>query len=373
MTLQPTKTPSVARTFSVQLILWSLITVLFILNMRFTFALDWRTASCISVGVWMPWSVIGSLMILAIRRFDLGSQTTYTELMLFVLGIAFMCVCFAVLSSFSEWFMQSWLDLPLQELPIPTLSGITADKVTHWSTHFTRRCFMAIPICLGIAGISVFMHSREKIARREIEALEERAQVNQSRIEMLYAQLRPHFLFNALNTISALVHQSPDDTVRIIGLLSHLLRQTLESTARSEVSLDGEIELVKKYFSIEQARFGSKLQLEVLVPQDLKEAQVPALILQPLVENAVRHGISPKKSGGRVTVTAMRSDTGQHLRLLVQDDGVGIKSVFHEGIGLSNTRARLRLLYGADAAITIAPALRMGAMVWVEIPWRTAS
>ena len=365
---------SIVRTFIIQIVLWSLVTILFILNMRFTFALNWQTASCISVGMWMPWSIIGSLMVLGIRRIDLGTKTSSKELLFCALGVALMCVLFALLSSLLQELMQSLMHLEMQELPVPTLSGIPTDTGTSkWGTHFVRRCFMAIPICLGIAGISVFRHSRDKIARREFEALEERAQVNQARIEMLYAQLRPHFLFNALNTISALVHQSPNDTVKIINSLSHLLRQTLECNARSEVPLNSEIELIKQYFSIEKARFGSKLQLEILVPQEYGQVQVPALILQPLVENAVRHGISPKKAGGRVTLTAMRSHTGEHLRLLVQDDGVGIKSNAGDGIGLSNTRARLKLLYGTDATMGLTLTMLTGALVWIELPWRQAA
>jgi two-component system LytT family sensor kinase len=342
--------------------------------MRFSFGLSWQMALCMSVGLWMPWCVIGSLTILGIRKLDVGVQTSSRELILCLLGLVMMCVLFAVLSGLLMEMMKLWMNLKSQDLPAPTLSGIPADaEAPKWSAQFIRRCFMAIPICLGIAGISVFTHSRDRIARSEFEALEERSQMNQARIEMLYAQLRPHFLFNALNTISALVHQSPDDTVSIIGSLSHLLRQTLECNARSEISLSGEIELVKKYFSIEQARFGSKLQLEVLVLKEYEAVQVPALILQPLVENAVRHGISPKKSGGRVTLTAVRSDTKENLRLIVQDDGVGLDPKSADGIGLSNTRARLKLLYGTDSDLGIAPAMREGALIWIELPWRTAA
>jgi LytS/YehU family sensor histidine kinase len=183
-------------------------------------------------------------------------------------------------------------------------------------------------------------------------------------------QLHPHFLFNTLNAVSALMHQDVELADRMIARLGDLLRTTLDNADKQEVPLQQEIDFIRPYLEIEQARLGTRLSIGIDIDPNTVDARVPNLILQPLVENAVRHGIAPRPGPGRIEISARRENG--HLHIQVRDDGAGIKQIdrLKEGVGLSNTRARLEQLYG--------PAHRFelknghGFTVSVTLPFRDA-
>jgi len=187
-------------------------------------------------------------------------------------------------------------------------------------------------------------------------------------------QLRPHFLFNALNTVSALVHKDVELADRMISRLGDRLRLSLENSGVQEVSLKRELEFLDPYLEIEQARFGNRLKVDLSIDNDTLDAQVPNLLLQPLVENAIRHGIAPRTSGGGVWVTAKR-DQGE-LCLTVRDDGGGLPSDWNEdngGVGLGNTRRRLEHPDGEKHRFEVGNSNSVGLEVSLTIPFRLAN
>jgi two-component system, LytTR family, sensor kinase len=185
-------------------------------------------------------------------------------------------------------------------------------------------------------------------------------------------QLHPHFLFNTLNAISALMHQDVEVADRMIARLGELLRATLESADLQEVPLSQELEFIQPYLEIEQARLGPRLRVEVHVDDDARDGLVPNMLLQPLVENAIRHGIAPRTEPGSIAITAQR-DNGS-LRLQVRDDGPGMPSSgpsrSRNGLGLANTRARLQQLYGTASNLEVSNGRPAGLEVTVTIPFR---
>lgn len=210
---------------------------------------------------------------------------------------------------------------------------------------------------------------RSRDAQMERETL--RAQVAEQRLIALTGQLQPHFLFNTLQGISTLIHRDPAAADEMLAKLSDLLREVLRHRDHVLVSLDDEIRFTRTYLDISQIRFGNRLQFEILVPPALLHASVPLFILQPLVENALAHGIGPRAEGGQVAITA--SQRGDRLLLDVADDGAGIDPAARgDGIGLRNTRERLLASYATDAAFTVGPAPGGWTVARLDLPFRVS-
>ena len=211
---------------------------------------------------------------------------------------------------------------------------------------------------------------RQAHDRERLEARLARAQ-----LESLERQLHPHFLFNTLNAITALIAQEPRSAERIVTGLSELLRFSLSRAGEQEVTLERELELLGRYIEIQQVRFPDRLRVQLDVDPSVLTALVPSMILQPLVENSIRHGISPRAAGGRVDVRAERD--GDALRLHVSDDGLGAGAPgageARGGVGLGNTRARLQHLYGERQEMHAGPGAAGGYVVSIVIPFHTAA
>ncbi len=197
---------------------------------------------------------------------------------------------------------------------------------------------------------------------------ERAASLARARLEALRMQLQPHFLFNTLNTIAGLVHEEPDKADAMLTSLSELLRMSLATSSEPEMPLGRELDFVERYLDLMHARYEERLLFTIDAEPDARAALVPPMLLQPIVENAVEHGIQPKPGGGRVTVRAWRD--GDTLRLAVRDDGVGLPpgAPPPDGIGLGNTRARLRELYGDRASLTLQT--RDGTEAAIALPFR---
>lgn len=213
-------------------------------------------------------------------------------------------------------------------------------------------------------------YHRQAHDRERLEARLARAQ-----LESLELQLHPHFLFNTLNAITALIAREPRSAERIVAGLSELLRFSLSRAGEQEVTLERELELLGRYIEIQQVRFPDRLRVVLDVDPAVLNALVPSMILQPLVENAIRHGIAPRAAGGRVDVTAVRD--GDTLRLHVSDDGLGASAPRggerRGGVGLGNTRARLQHLYGERHEMHAGPGESGGYAVSIVIPFHTAA
>ncbi|MBL9137310.1 MAG: histidine kinase [Verrucomicrobiales bacterium] len=230
------------------------------------------------------------------------------------------------------------------------------DVLVYWSL---------VGVCQAITN---FRSSQERGRR----AAELEARLNRAKLQALRVQINPHFLFNTLNSIAALVYVNPRAADEMLGDLSALLRRSLDSMEDQEVTLAQELDFVGVYLAIEQKRFGGRLQLEQIVPDDLRKALVPALLLQPLVENAVRHGIEPQRGPGLISIEAKRED--HHLHLVVRDNGRGLKVAdvngsVRAGIGLANTQARLQGLYGPSQRFSFGKAEPQGWRVDIHLPF----
>jgi hypothetical protein len=216
-------------------------------------------------------------------------------------------------------------------------------------------------------------HERDRRAAERETQLE--GQLARAQLDALRAQLNPHFLFNALNSVAMLVRAGARaEAVRALAELAELLRRALYGPSTAEVPLRDELGFVERYLGVERLRFQDRLEVAVEVDADALDAAVPNLLLQPLVENALKHGIAPRAAGGRVTVRA-RVD-GDVLRLEVADDGAGLRDGAPNataGVGLANTRARLDRLYGAAARLSLRAGEGGGAVVAVELPRRAAA
>jgi sensor histidine kinase YesM len=222
-----------------------------------------------------------------------------------------------------------------------------------------------------IVTVSHALDYYRKYHERELRTSELEKRLAQAKLQALQMQLNPHFLFNTLHAISALMHKDVEAADRMIARLSDLLRYALESTDAQEVPLKQELDFLKRYLEIEQTRFGNRLAVQMEIAPETIDARVPNLVLQPLIENAIRHGIEPHSKAGRISLRATRDN--ETLVLQVRDNGAGVSnhSKLQEGIGLSNTRARLQELYGADHRFELNNATDGGLLVSVTIPWRT--
>ena len=262
-------------------------------------------------------------------------------------------------------------NLALFALAAPVI-GATQVEPT-WFGTFSRLLGTTFLLNLPVYWLIVAAAHVERLVRtareKDRRQLRLKAQLADARLQTLRAQLQPHFLFNALNTISVLMHENVDSADRILLQLSALLRRSLDGSEACEVTLGEEIRFLESYLEIEQARFGGRLGFRLHVPDEVLEARVPTLILQPLVENALHHGIAARAGPGRVEIKAYRR--GDVLLLSVSDDGRGLPQATTERVGLANTRARLHLLYADRQRFEVRNSDDGGVIAEIELPWRT--
>jgi signal transduction histidine kinase len=220
---------------------------------------------------------------------------------------------------------------------------------------------------LTVLAIHAVRHSRA-VQEREVARAQLEAQLAQAQLQALKVQIQPHFLFNTLHAIASLVREDPPRAERTVEQLSEMLRTTLTHHQTQEVTVREELETLRPYLEIEKLRLGERLSVELDVDAATHGALVPHLLLQPLVENAIRHGISPRRRPGWVKIE-VGSGAGGTLRLAVEDNGRGMSGPVRPGaIGLANTRARLGQLYGAHHRFTIRSEPEIGTRIDIEIP-----
>jgi sensor histidine kinase YesM len=224
----------------------------------------------------------------------------------------------------------------------------------------------------AILGVRYAIEYYQKYKERELRASQLETRLAQARLQVLKMQLHPHFLFNTLNAISELVFKDPESAEHMITNLSDLLRLSLENVGVQEVPLKQELDFLGKYVEIEQTRFHDRLRLKMNIAPETLDATVPNMILQPLVENAIRHGIGVRSSGGNIEVGAERENGMLHL--FVRDDGRGVlngaQHALKEGVGLANTRARLDHLYGVAHRFGLENSPGGGLTVDMMIPFK---
>jgi two-component system, LytTR family, sensor kinase len=244
--------------------------------------------------------------------------------------------------------------------------GVLAREGAKWGVINFHVALLVYAACVGVT--TYVLESRERRAR-ELQLSRVEGQLTRAKLEALTAQIRPHFLFNTLHTIGQMWRSGrATEADAMLDRLGSLFHRVLSSTARPEITLEDELGLVREYFAIEEARFRERLVTRIDVDDPAKACMVPPLILQPLVENAVRHGIAPMPRGGTVTVSA-RVAEGE-LRLAVIDDGAGSLAGGAEGTGtgLSNTRQRIAQIYGDRAVMRMEHPADGGTIVTIRLP-----
>jgi two-component system, LytTR family, sensor kinase len=306
------------------------------------YSYPWDRALWWQLWEWALWGLL-SLIIFAVcrvcERRSLGWRKQALVHALAGSAVALTQGFLAALGSHIEAWWRGW---PPMQNGKPW-SFLMIEKVTVVN-HFHQNLLIYVAIVAAWNAVRHYKRARE----RELRAAELEAQLAHAQLEALRAQLHPHFLFNTLNTVAELIHHEPCKAEEMILQLSELLRLALQSQATQEVPLAEEIAFARRYLEIEQTRLGERLTVEWFIADETLSARVPNLILQPLVENAIRHGIAPFTGRGRVAIRASRHDG--RLTLQVCDTGcspdANASAPGGHGIGLANTRARLQRFYG---------------------------
>ncbi len=285
-----------------------------------------------SLAIWLAWAYVWALLTPAILwlavRFPLERPHLAKALGVHAASSAALVV----------------VDLALYAGVAPWVGALSAGPT--WVATFSRLLgttfFLGLPVYWILVGAMQAVRLARAARERERRASRLEAQLAEARLTALRAQLQPHFLFNALNSVSVLMHEDVEAADRVLVQLSGLLRRALESSAEPEVPLREELAFLEAYLAIEQVRFEDRLSCRVDVAPDVLDERVPSLILQPLVENAVRHGLGASPAPCRIEIASERRNGSLHLS--VRDDGPGLSPGAAEGVGLSNTRSRLELL-----------------------------
>ena len=291
------------------------------------------------------WAALTPLIFRLSSRFSLARAP-----LLIVIGIIISVGVFLLLG-----FARQEVFAPLRHRPFRGLSEIGRMR-------FVPQLLFYFAILAAGFAREYFLRDQE----RQAHAIQLQAQLAEARLDALRMQINPHFLFNTLNAVSALVDRDPSGVRKMIARLSELLRTTTDSRASDEVPLRQELQLLDRYIEIMEIRFQGRLRVEREVEAAVMDALVPNLVLQPIVENALEHGASRALGEGVVRIAARRE--GDRLAVTVRDNGPGV-GARHEGVGLGNTRARLAQLYGDAAGVTLTTAADGGAIAEIVIPF----
>ena len=351
--------PGIRRQWVVALVLWSIPALLFTIPSLLEGTATAQIVVTESLP-WLIWALLTPLVLLQARRYTLEEPGRARDIRVHVSTALLISVFYGtvnvslyfLLGSVAPGtsFLRSWLE-----------------AVAVWTP-------LGMIFYAAIASVGLVLAYQQRLQERDVQAARLEAQLSDARLHALRHQLNPHFLFNTLNTIAMHVRTGDAGTsVQLIARLSELLRHMLDEGRAPEVPLRTEMEYIERYLEIEGARFSDRLRTVVDVPESLRDALVPHLLLQPLVENAIRHGIARRADAGRLELRGTRVNDRLRLEVLNEGDALptGFEVATANGIGLSNTVSRLRHLYGEAASLHLEN--RPGSLVAavVELPWRT--
>ena len=344
--------------------LWTAIGALFAAQAIITYSYSGtRTVSgarvfAYALADWYVWALLAPAIFWLAHRFNFTRYRLRSVAVHLPASIAFLVL---------RYWLRIFLGMliPYVRVGAPALlSSLALQLFVYWAI-----------LAVAVAGEYQRMYRGEQIA-----AVALKTQLARAELGLLKMQLQPHFLFNTLNAISEQVHTDPEAADRMITHLSELLRYTIGSAEAQEVSLGEELALLERYLVIQRARFAGRLEVTLDVDASTIEAFVPNLVLQPLVENAIRHGIAPRACGGHIEIVARRDLKKRLLLLEVRDDGIGIEAArarrdhgdTREGVGIANTVARLRQLYGDTYSFNLADNSAGGTIASLTIPLHEA-
>jgi len=318
----------------------------------------WVDLAVLNFGYWYIWALFTPAIVWLASRYTFERRRWMTAVPVHVAGvIAFTAGHVAAMTTL-RWRL---VENPSQGFEWATAFNLTFIQYFDWEmmTYW------------AIVGLSLALAYYHEAQERTLKASQLETRLVEAQLQTLQRQLQPHFLFNTLHAISALMHKDVDKADRMLMRLAELLRLTLDKVGVAEVRVKDEIEFLEKYLQIEQTRFQDRLSVTFDVQPETLDARVPTLVLQPLVENAIKHGIGPRSGPGRLEISVRHE--GAWLRMEIRDNGEGLSldalTALQKGVGLSNTHARLKHHYGIDYRFEFCRAPQ-GLTVRVVIPWR---
>ena len=311
----------------------------------------------LNVSYWYSWALLVPVVLWMARRFRFDRQTWRRSVLAHIPAVLAVTALHAVLTV---------------SLRTPVLTAYGRDAM--WWSSFQELFFLyfdwEMMFYWAVVGASHAYDFHRESQAQKLAAAHLQTRLAEASLQSLQRQLHPHFLFNTLHSISALIPRDPEAADAVLGQLSDLLRLTLDRIGTQELPLKEELDFVQKYVEIERTRFGERLRVEFDVAPETLDAAVPNMLLQPLVENAIRHGIARKVGGGRVDITARRENGD--LCLEVRDTGPGLAEVkqgLSKGVGLANTRSRLEHLFGERHSLDFSEPAGGGLAVKIVIPF----
>jgi len=318
----------------------------------------WRSLLVLHGSGWYLWALFTPSIVWLSQHFRLErGRLAVAFLVHGPAVVVFACAHVAAMGAV-QWWLALSAGQPFfwwYEVKRSALQNLNWEMTTYW----------------GIAGLSLAVLYWRESRDRALHATQLETKLIDARLATLQQQLQPHFLFNTLHAISTLMRRDVEAADRTLLGLSDLLRMTLDTAGRQEVTLANELDFVSKYLEIEQVRFADRLNVRYSIAPEALDALIPSLLLQPLVENAIKHGVARKAGPGHVDITACRDH--DKLRIEIRDDGAGLSesalSALQKGIGVSTTRARLQHQFGADFRFEF-HRQEPGVAVIVALPWR---
>jgi len=330
---------------------------------RFTIAMGreasyWRTLVVLNTSYWYLWALFTPAIIWLSQHFRFERQGLWRAILVHVPSVVIFSLTHILTMSGVQWWVwrAQGKSFPWwAEAQKSALLNFDWEMMTYWT----------------IVGLSHAVLYYRESRDRAVRTAQLETRLVEAQLKALQQQLHPHFLFNTLHAISALMHRDVEAADRTLTRLSDLLRLTLEHIGQPEIPLQSELDFLAKYLQIEQTRFADRLVVRFDVQPETLDTMVPNLILQPLVENAIKHGVAKKSGPGHIDISARRE--GDKLRMEVRDDGVGLSedalTALQKGIGVSTTRARLQHLFGADYRFEF-HRQSSGLSIIVSIPWK---
>ena len=345
-------------------VFWILLSVLFASQLYWSGYAPWPTALWLEAAHWLSWGIVSPLIFWLCRRLYRGERTWMRYVVGLLLGAIVVSLLQPALTDLiifvkdaMRWSLSVGGEPPRAFLPTLHVAAV-------------KRAGYNLPVYAGLVLAWHAMTYYAELRDRQVKAAELESLLHQAQLQTLRSQLNPHFLFNTLHSIAELVHENPARAEQLILRLGELLRQVLLSSTEQEVALAEELEFIKGYVEIEQIRLGERLQVKWEIAPEALAVKVPSLILQPLIENAILHGIAATAQPGVLMIRARCDD--RYLQLQVRDTGPGLPQggKAHVGIGLSNTQTRLRQLYGSGQRFELLN--DNGLVVNIQIPLRAS-
>jgi two-component system LytT family sensor kinase len=323
----------------------------------------WLTLLFTTTVAWAPWAAATPLIIYLARRFRPVSVFPLTTWVVHLGMVVALTVASAAWQTSLEHLFHPWAPQEPKQTFVDALILALQGGIVY-----------SIVIYALVMTASFLLDSRLRLAKEVADAALMNENLSLARLDALRHQIEPHFIFNSLNAIAGLVREARnDDAVRMIVGLSEFLRRVSRDFKTHQVALSQEMEFLEKYLDIQKVRFTDRLGVTLEVPPELLDAQIPTLLLQPIVENALKHGIAKRVQGG--TIRLLAANSGGRLRINIYNDGPLLEpnwEVGRGGIGLSNLRTRLGLLYGTDFELRMENYGMAGVQVSVSVPYRKA-